>query len=58
MDHLSIAGQVSAAGMTAQRRRLEVLAGNLVNSTRSYEANLQARKSTGAMKDSALEILK
>jgi flagellar basal-body rod protein FlgC len=146
MDHLSTAGQVSAAGMTAQRRRLEVLISNLVNSnttqaagkepvsrkdvvftaasptsesfkktmdaamdevqsveisrvvadtsepvkryepnhphagkdgyvlypninpmeemvnivsaTRSYEANLQARKSTGAMKDSALEILK
>jgi flagellar basal-body rod protein FlgC len=146
MDYLSTAGQISAAGMTAQRRRLEVLIGNLVNSnttqaagkeavsrndvvfaassptsdnfkkamdaameevqsvevaqvvadtrepikryepnhphadkdgyvlypninpmeemvnivsaTRSYEANLQARKSTGAMKDSALAILK
>jgi flagellar basal-body rod protein FlgC len=32
MDHLSIAGQISAAGMTAQRRRLEILVGNLVNS--------------------------
>ncbi len=146
MDHLSIAGQISAAGMTAQRKRLEVHISNLVNSsttvpagqepvsrkdvvfsaiepvpknfkqamdaameeahsvevsqvvstadepikryepnhphanedgyvlypninpmeeminivsaTRSYEANLQARKSTGAMKDSALEMLK
>jgi flagellar basal-body rod protein FlgC len=146
MDHLSIAGQISAAGMTAQRKRLEVGISNLVNSnttqpagqepisrkdvvftatepeptdfrqamdaameeahsvevsqvvsiasepikkyepshphadkdgyvlypninpmeeminivsaTRSYEANLQARKSIGAMKDSALEMLK
>jgi flagellar basal-body rod protein FlgC len=146
MDYLSAAGQVSATGMTAQRRRLEVLIGNLVNSnttqaagkepigrkdvvftatppasenfkkamdaameevhsveisqvvvdtsepikryepnhphadkdgyvlypninpmeemvnivsaTRSYQANLEARKSTGGMKERALEILK
>jgi flagellar basal-body rod protein FlgC len=31
---------------------------NIVSATRSYEANLQARKSTGAMKDSALAMLK
>jgi flagellar basal-body rod protein FlgC len=146
MDYLSTAGQISAAGMTTQRRRLEVLVSNLVNSnttqpegeeaitrkdvvfnaaspesenfkramdaamedvqsveilqvvndarepikryepnhphadkdgyvlypnidpmeemvnimssTRSYQANLEARKSTGSMKDSALAILK
>jgi flagellar basal-body rod protein FlgC len=33
MDHLSMASQISAAGMTAQRRRLEALVGNLVNSS-------------------------
>jgi flagellar basal-body rod protein FlgC len=38
MDHLSIAGQISAAGMTAQRRRLEVLMGNLVNSNTTQAA--------------------
>jgi len=30
-DHFSIAGAASASGMTAQRRRLEVLIGNLIN---------------------------
>jgi flagellar basal-body rod protein FlgC len=146
MDYLSTAGKISAAGMSAQRQRLEVHIGNLVNSnttqvagkepisrkdvvfaatspasdnfaaamdaameeaqsvevsrvvadtrepikryepnhphadkdgyvlypninpmeemvnimsaTRSYEANLQAKKSAGTMKQSALEILK
>jgi len=31
---------------------------NILSATRSYAANLQARKSTGGMKDSALEILR
>jgi hypothetical protein len=30
MDNLSMAGQISAAGMTAQPRRLEVLVSNIV----------------------------
>jgi flagellar basal-body rod protein FlgC len=38
MDRLSTAGQVSAAGMTAQRRRLDVLIGNLVNSNTTQAA--------------------
>jgi flagellar basal-body rod protein FlgC len=38
MDYLSTAGQISAAGMTAQRRRLEVHVGNLVNSNTTQEA--------------------
>jgi flagellar basal-body rod protein FlgC len=40
MDYLSNAGKISAAGMAAQRRRLEVLTSNLVNSnTTQAEGN-------------------
>jgi flagellar basal-body rod protein FlgC len=38
MDHFSTAGAVSASGMNAQRRRLEVLISNLVNSNTTQVA--------------------
>jgi flagellar basal-body rod protein FlgC len=41
MDHLSAAGKVSAAGMEVQRRRLEVLTGNLVNSNTTQAAGTE-----------------
>jgi flagellar basal-body rod protein FlgC len=41
MDHLSAAGKVSAAGMEVQRRRLEVLTGNLVNSNTTKTAGTE-----------------
>jgi flagellar basal body rod protein FlgC len=31
---------------------------NILSATRSYEANLEARKSTGGMKDKALELIR
>jgi flagellar basal-body rod protein FlgC len=42
MDYLSTAGQISAAGMSAQRRRLEVLIGNLVNSNTTQPTGKEA----------------
>jgi flagellar basal-body rod protein FlgC len=41
MDPLSAAGKVSAAGMEVQRRRLEVLTGNLVNSSTTQAAGTE-----------------
>jgi flagellar basal-body rod protein FlgC len=41
MDYLSTAGRISAAGMTAQRRRLEVLTSNLVNSNTTQTAGTE-----------------
>jgi flagellar basal-body rod protein FlgC len=38
MDNLSAAGQISAAGMTAQRRRVEILMSNLVHSNTTKAA--------------------
>ena len=44
MDHLSAAGKVSASGMEVQRRRLEVLTGNLVNSNTTQAAETEPYK--------------
>jgi flagellar basal-body rod protein FlgC len=44
MDHLSAAGKVSASGMEVQRRRLEVLTGNLVNSSTTQPAGTEPYK--------------
>jgi len=41
MDHLSAAGKVSASGMEVQRRRIEVLTSNLVNSNTTQAAGTE-----------------
>lgn len=41
MDHLSAAGKVSASGMEVQRRRLEILTGNLVNGKTTQPAGTE-----------------
>jgi flagellar basal-body rod protein FlgC len=41
MDHISAAGKVSASGMEVQRRRIEVLTSNLVNSTPTQPAGTE-----------------
>lgn len=41
MDHLSAAGKASASGMEVQRRRLEVLTNNLVNSNTTKAAGTE-----------------